>query len=107
MVLIRRKTNLFEKLILLIGLIIVVGGLYLVTRISQLQNGITSDTFMAILLWLVLLFVVIIAAVSENAREDLSLLVHENSQEVRLLRQISHEQTQELRILRQHLEKRK
>ncbi len=82
-------------------------GLYLLYVIKDFAQTRPIDVFMFAILWLILLLMVIITAIAENAREELAIIVSENSQEIKLLRQISHEQLEEIKLLRPELSMKK
>lgn len=108
MVRVIRRSNFFEKLIFIVGLAVVVVGIVLIHKASIYRGGIFEpDVIIAIITWLILIFVLIISALSESAREDLATIVAENSQELKLLRKINHDQLVEMRQLRYHLEEQK
>ncbi|HLP80156.1 MAG TPA: hypothetical protein VK158_05955 [Acidobacteriota bacterium] len=99
-----RKTTVFERFLLIIGIAIVATGIFFVRRMLVVTRGeITTDVLIGIVLWLLLVFTLIIAAIAENAREELGVIMQENSQQIKLLRDISKEQMQELKLLRQEL----
>lgn len=100
MVSIIRKSNLFERVLLVIGILVVIGGIFLVTRISALSADSGLMIIIAAVLWLILILLLIVAAIAENAREDLAIIVSENSQELKLLRKLTEEQLEQIKLLR-------
>jgi hypothetical protein len=87
----------FEKMLMLIGIAIVLIGMY-VLHDTYSNHGWSIELINTGFLWLILLAICIMCAILENAREELSILVSENSAELRILRQISAEQAQELKL---------
>ncbi|MFT4312192.1 MAG: hypothetical protein ACMXYF_03100 [Candidatus Woesearchaeota archaeon] len=105
MVKVARRTNVFEKILLVMGLGVVLLGLFLLDRIIGLEEGVTSSVILFVMLWLMLIFMIIGVAIAENIREDLTILIYENSQELKYLRNISQEQIEEVRLLTKLLKK--
>ena len=80
-----RQPNAFEKVLLIIGILVVMIGYGLIHRMVILQ-GFGWPTLEAILLWFILIFIIIIAAVNENMKEELRDVVENQLNEIRLLR---------------------
>lgn len=80
-----RQPNAFEKVLLIIGILVVMIGYGLIHRMVILQ-GFGWATLESILLWFILIFVIIIAAVNENMKEELRDVVENQLNEIRLLR---------------------
>jgi uncharacterized membrane protein len=98
---VKRKINVFEKLLLLIGIGIAVVGFYLLNRVFATQDRLFDGTMLiGVLLWLLLIFVMILCAIAENQREELNVIIAEHIKETRLLREISKEHLEEIRLLR-------
>ncbi len=96
-----RKLTIFEKLILVVGLFVVVAGMFFLQKLLFLSGGqFTTDVLVGVVLWLILIFVLILSAIAENGREELGTIIGENSQEIKLLRDISKEHLAEMRMLR-------
>lgn len=96
-----RKLTIFEKLILVVGLFVVISGMFFLQKLLLLSGGqFTTDVLVGVVLWLILIFVLILCAIAENGREELGTIIGENSQEIKLLRDISKEHLAEMRLLR-------
>lgn len=105
---ITRKTNVFERLLLLVGVAISIIGIFLLNAIFKQQgNSFTPELLIALLVWLLLIFIMILCAISENQREELSIIINEHIKETRFLREISKEHLDEIKMMRDHYQKRK
>ena len=84
----RRQPNVFEKILLLIGILIVIIGYSFIYKMYLATGmGLTWDLLSVMFLWLLLAVMLIQLAVNENAKEELKLIVQEHLEEIRLLRQ--------------------
>ena len=82
-----RNPNLFEKILLIIGVLIVIIGYSFVHRMYVLQNYVLSwDLLQAMFLWLLLAIMMIMLAVIENVKEELRIVIEEHLEEIKLLR---------------------
>ena len=89
-----RKINLFEKLLLPAGMALIFIGLYLIFLAEQAGTILAWVRLGALFFWMLLLFVVIQTAISENMKEELAMLQSEHMLEIKLLRD----------AIKQHLE---
>ena len=82
-----RNPNLFEKIVLMIGVLIVIIGYSFVHRMYVLQGFVLSwDLLQAMFLWLLLAIMMIMLAVIENVKEELRIVIEEHLEEIKLLR---------------------
>ncbi|HLC47153.1 MAG TPA: hypothetical protein VJI75_05480 [Candidatus Nanoarchaeia archaeon] len=81
----QRKPNLFEKMLLIVGVIVLMAGYGLIHRQVTLE-GFNIDTIQSIFLWFILVALIIIAAVTENVKEELRQLIELHLEEIRALR---------------------
>ena len=96
----KRSPNVFEKILLIIGIAIVMIGYTFIHRMYVLSGSVlTWELITNMLLWVVALILVIQLAVSENVKEELALLYKGQLEETRLLRE-------EIRILGKKKKKR-
>jgi len=93
----RRKISVFELLLLVIGVTVIISGSIAFNILIASGYGV-YELVSFVALWLVVVFLVVICAISENSREDLGIIVKENSREIKLLRDISKEHLEEIRI---------
>jgi len=87
MVAIKRKTNIFEKILLVIGICLIIIGYIALHRAVMIEGSISWEFLQAVFLWVLMILLVILAAVNENMKEELKLVVQTQAEEVRLLRQ--------------------
>ncbi|NTV23072.1 MAG: hypothetical protein HGA85_01695 [Nanoarchaeota archaeon] len=98
-----RKINIFEKLLLPVGVGLTFFGLYLII-LAQKSDTLTGWLKLAaVFTWMVLLFVVIVAATTEDMKEELGLIQREHVTEIKIMREMVYDQLQELKLLRQEL----
>ena len=102
-----RKINAFEKILLPVGIGLTFLGFYLILLAEQSATEIGWLRLGTVFAWMMLLFVVILAATSEDMKEELALIQQEHVTEIKLLKEISNEQLQEIKLLRDDLKKRK
>ncbi|MBR9677054.1 hypothetical protein GOV04_02840 [Candidatus Woesearchaeota archaeon] len=94
-----RKYNLFEKLLLFIGFFVAIFGYWMINTQLKIE-GYSWFAMITIFLWLNLLIMIILAATGENQKEELSIVIKEQREEVRILKEIAYEQLEELKLLR-------
>jgi energy-coupling factor transporter transmembrane protein EcfT len=81
-----RKINLFEKVLLIIGILIIIIG-YLFVYGFVAKEGLSWEALQTTFLWLLLIIMIILAAVSENMKEELKIVINNQVKEMRLLRE--------------------
>ena len=83
-----RKPNVFEKIVLIIGIIVVVVGYSFIQQMYLAEGAKLSwDLLQTMFLWLVLAVFMIMVAVNENVKEELKVIINEHLEEIRLLRE--------------------
>ena len=83
----KRKPNVFEKILLLVGVLIVIIGYSFVHRMYLLTGQVlTWDLLQVMFLWLLLSVMLIMLAVTENVKEELRVLIEQHLEEIKLLR---------------------
>ena len=83
-----RSPNVFEKILLIIGVLIVIIGYSFIHRLYVLEGYIMSWSMLqTMFLWLLLAVMLIMLAVNENIKEELRLVIEEHLQEIKLLRE--------------------
>jgi len=95
-----RKINVFEKLLLPVGIALTFLGFYLILLAEQANNLIAWYRLGTVFSWMILLFLVILTATSEDMKEELTLVQKEHITEIKLLKEIANEQLKEIRLLR-------
>ncbi len=81
----KRKPNFFEKILLLIGVILIIAGYGLMHGRIIADGMITWNAIQAIFIWLVLVVLVILLAVNENMKEELKIIAGQQLNEIKLL----------------------
>lgn len=81
-----RKLNFFEKVLLTIGVFVILIGYFFVHGLV-VKQGISWDALQATFLWLILVVMVILAAVNENMKEELKMVIVNQVREIKLLRE--------------------
>lgn len=83
----KRQPNIFEKILLLIGILIVIIGYSFIHRMYLASGtGLSWELLIVMFLWLILAVLLIQLAVNENVKEELRIIIEEHLEEIRLLR---------------------
>lgn len=98
-----KRLNLFERLLLLVGLAVTVVGFYYINRIYTGEGHISWALLQAAFLWLLLLFMIILTDSNESIKEELKEVIRKHMEETKLLRKISAEQLEELKVIKKAL----
>lgn len=102
-----KKTSFFEKLLLFVGLAISIAGFYLINNVYLKEQMVTWSLLQAAFLYLMLIFLVILTDSNESIKEELKIVIKEQVQEIRYLRNITNEQLEEIKLLRRDMNKKK
>ncbi len=109
-----RQATLFEKLLLLVGILIGISGFWIINKTYAESPGINWSFITAIFLWLTLIFIVILTDSNESIKEELSVIIKEHINETKLLKEeVKHHIAEtklmrnEISLLRQVLSKKK
>jgi hypothetical protein len=100
-----RKINFFEKMLLPVGIGVTFFGFYLILLADNANSLLAWFRVSTVFIWMLLLFNIIITATSEDMKEELSLIQKEHITEIKLLRELVHDQLQEVKLLRQEMSK--
>lgn len=95
-----RKINFFEKLLLPVGIGLTFFGFYLILLADKTNSLIGWSRLNSVFTWMMLLFIVIVTATTEDMKEELALIQKEHVTEIKLLREIVHDQLQEMKLMR-------
>lgn len=95
-----RKLNLFEKILLPIAFIVGVLGFYM---LFSAQNSGAWMEVIAVFLWLILIFLMIIAAANEDVKEELTVIIKEHIDETRIIKELNHDLLSEIKLMRQEM----
>jgi len=82
-----KASNVFEKLLLIVGISVGVVGFWLINSVYYKQPGLTWEVLTAIFLWLLLILIVILTDSNESIKEELSVIIKEHIEETKLLRE--------------------
>jgi len=82
----QRKTTLFEKALMILGLAVLVIGFLVINSLFRLDGGLTWPALIAMFLWLIILLLMILVSSSQDIKEELSILISKSNEELRLLR---------------------
>jgi hypothetical protein len=103
---VRRKINLFEKLLLPVGLGLTFFGFYLIILAQRADTLGAWMRLTTVFVWMMLLFIVIVAATTEDMKEELGMIQKEHITEIKIMKELSHNQLEEIKLLRADLKKR-
>ncbi|MBN1156771.1 hypothetical protein JXA85_04085 [Candidatus Woesearchaeota archaeon] len=98
-----RKTTMFEKILLIVGLGVTIVGFYLIRIAYLTEQGLTWLMLLTIFSWLTVLILFIVSSLNADVKEELMRILNEQVQETKLLKEISHEQLQEIKQIKIHL----
>ncbi len=100
-----RKINTFEKILLPVGIAVTLFGFILLVQTEDLASASPTGwvRLTAIFCWLMLIFVMILAATNVDLKEELAQLAKEHTLEIKLLKEIVHDQLIEMKELRKEL----
>lgn len=95
-----RKTNVFEKILLIIAFIVGIAGFFMLYSAGKTNSWIQ---LCAVFAWLILIFLMVIAATNEDMKEELGTIIKEQSEEVRMVKELNHDLLAEMKLMRQDL----
>ncbi len=81
-----QKPNIFEKILLVIGVALIIIGYIAIHRMAIVEGAITLELLQTIFLWILMILLVILAAVNENMKEELRTVIQNQIEEIRLFR---------------------
>jgi len=81
-----RQPNLFEHILLAMGIIAVGVGYFFVQTVITKAGLFTYESSVVIILWFVLIILIILTAVNENSKEELKIIIRQQHEEMKLLR---------------------
>jgi uncharacterized membrane protein YcjF (UPF0283 family) len=91
-----RKSTVFEKLLLIVGIVVGIVGFKLLNAAYAQNPGLSWHALIALFLWLLLIFLIILTDSSEGIKEELAIIIKEHVAETKLLRE-------EVKLLREDL----
>ncbi|MFA6888507.1 MAG: hypothetical protein WC254_03345 [Candidatus Woesearchaeota archaeon] len=84
--LITRTPTLFEIGLFLAGIAVTAVGFYAIHKQYLLDGYLSWDLLQGIFLWLIVLVLLILAAIVENVKEELAVIIKELLNEIKLMR---------------------
>ena len=86
-----RKTSSFEKMLLIVGLLVLVIGYMLISKVQALEGGKLSwGLLQTVFLWLLMVIFIIMLAIGEDIKEGILL---QQLEEIRSLKEAMHKQS--------------
>lgn len=82
-----RKSTLFEKLLLAVGVAIGITGFWLINSIYSQNPVVSWQLVTATFLWLLLVFMVVLTASNEGIKEELGIIIKEHIEETKLVKE--------------------
>ncbi|MBS3102203.1 hypothetical protein J4458_02010 [Candidatus Woesearchaeota archaeon] len=80
----KRKASIFEKLLLVVGLLVLVIGYFLINRVFIADNYTLSWGFLqTVFLWLLMVIFIVVLAIGEDIKES---ILSDQFEEIRSLR---------------------
>jgi len=77
----------FEKLLLITGIAIGIFGFWLINKVYYNDQILSWNFVIAVFLWLILIFIVILTDSNESIKEELSVIIREHIEETKLLKE--------------------
>ncbi|TKJ17832.1 hypothetical protein CEE44_04905 [Candidatus Woesearchaeota archaeon B3_Woes] len=82
----KRKISLFEKILLLVCILVIITGYFFVYGMVA-KKGLSWDALQTTFLWLILIVTLILAIINENTKEELKIINSNQAKEIKLLRE--------------------
>jgi len=98
-----RKSTLFEKLLLIVGIAIGIIGFWLINSVYSQNPVVSWQLVTAIFLWLLLVFMVVLTASNEGIKEELSINIKEHTEETKLIKEEISLLKEETKLVREEI----
>ena len=98
----KRKINFFEKVLLVVGLMVTIVGFFLIRAAYMTEKDLTWLMLLTIFSWLTVLILFVVSSLNADVKEELVRILNEHVEETRIMKEIAHEQlkeTQEMKKL--------
>ena len=82
-----RKPTVFEKLLLVVGIIVVIVGYGLIHKLVLIDNAMSWNMIITIFLWMLMILLIVITAVTENVKEEIGAVLNKEIAKIRILKQ--------------------
>ena len=99
-----RKINFFEKVLLIVGLMVTIVGFFLIRAAYMTEKDLTWLMLLTIFSWLTVLILFVVSSLNADVKEELVRILNEHVEETRLLKEIAHEQLKETQEMKKLLQ---
>lgn len=100
----RRKITFFEKALFIVGIAVALLGFFLINLVYTAHGkDLNFEMLIAVFLWLILIFQIVTASISENQKEETHVIDRELHQETKLMRELIKDNVLEIKLLRADL----
>lgn len=100
----RRKVTFFEKALFIVGIACTLLGFFLINKLYVAEGQVLSFSMLTVVfLWFLLIFQIVIAATSENQKEEMFIITKELHEETKLMRQVVKDNLLEIKLMRDDL----
>lgn len=82
-----RSPNVFERILLVVGIVIIIVFGFLMQNQIRIDGFYSWACMQTILLWAVLLAILVLISVNENLKEELRMVLENQTEQLELLRQ--------------------
>ena len=83
----KRSLTMFEKGLLIVGVLVILTGFFLINRLFQIDQALTWNLLIASFLWLLMVLLLILVSTNQAIKEELIVIIKETNEEIKLLRQ--------------------
>ena len=101
-----RPTVFYEKLLLVVAIFFVLSGFYLINNIYKQNSVMNWEMLLAIFAWLSLIILFVVMSLGVDIKEELGIVVKEQTEETKVLKRIAQDQLIEIKLLREDIKKR-
>ncbi len=81
-----RGPNVFERMLLVIGIVVVIVGYGIIHKLILINNTLTWDVVISIFLWFIIIILIVITAVAENVKEEIRTIIEKETKKIRIMR---------------------
>jgi len=107
MIMLKRKPNAFEAILLVIGVALILVGYMAIHKMVLVDSVLSWDLLQTTFLWLVMILLVIMVAVNENMKEELKLVIQNQLEEIKVLRQDLNNHAKKINFLSPSIKKKR
>ena len=81
-----RTPTVFEKLLLVVGIVVVIVGYGLIHKLVLIDNALSWNMIISIFMWMLIILLIVATAVTENVKEEIKAILEKEIEKIRLLR---------------------